>query len=429
MRMSADGRIFRSPGFIVVLTGALYFAQGLPLGVAFSAYPAILREAGASLSTLAWLPMLGLPWMLKFLWSPFVDNHWLASLGRRRTWLLSQQVLMIGTMLASAAVPMTLAQAPVHFTLFALASFFSATQDIATDGLAAERLQGGDLLRANALAVTGMILGMLVGGGGVLILADWLGTQWSLIVIATVLLVCAIPALLWREDAVAKSAERTRASLVAVRRSGFSAVLTVALLFAAGHSAQAALAKVLLVDRHWTLAQIGWLETTGYVAMLVLGCGAGSWAVARLGSWTCLALAQALLVCTSAAWLMITFGWLLPDNAIVTTIRILASAGMGMASVAAFTIMMLFAGDGRQTGTDVTVFKSANVLGEIVFASLATAIAAKAGYTPAFILSAAAALLALGVAVFGNKAKAVRLGNDPSASPTPIPLLPEKSQT
>ena len=163
---SPEDQVRRS-GFVVLLTGALYFAQGVPLGVAFSAYPAILREAGASLAMLAWLPVVGLPWVLKFLWSPVVDNNWIASVGRRRTWLLSQQLLMIGAVIAMASVPMTVAQAPVHIALFALASVFAATQDIATDGLAAERLQGRDLLRANTLAVAGMIMGMIVGGGGV----------------------------------------------------------------------------------------------------------------------------------------------------------------------------------------------------------------------------------------------------------------------
>jgi hypothetical protein len=57
------------PAFIVLLTACLYFAQGLPLGFVFGAYPVLMRSSGASLGTIAWIPLLGLPWILKFLWS------------------------------------------------------------------------------------------------------------------------------------------------------------------------------------------------------------------------------------------------------------------------------------------------------------------------------------------------------------------------
>ncbi|HEY0292880.1 MAG TPA: MFS transporter [Hansschlegelia sp.] len=397
--LGADARTALShrPGFIVTLTGALYFAQGLPLGVAFSAYPTILRESGALLTLLAWLPLLGLPWALKFLWSPVVDNHWTASLGRRRTWLLSQQVLIIATMLAAAAFPMTASQAPTHFTLFALASLFSATQDIATDGLAAERLEGRDLLRANALAVSGMMLGMLAGGGGLLVLAGSIGVTWGLFGVSSLLVVCAVPTWLWREQQP-RQLRRARASLLALRRPGFWGLLTIAATFAAAHSAEAALAKAALVDRGWTLSAIGWLETASQASMLALGCGAASSAVRRFGPWACVAAAEIVLGCASAAWLATTLGWAAPDGVIVV-IRLLSAAGMGLACVAAFTAMMLFAHRGGQAGTDVSAFKSANVLGEIVAASLGTSVAAAAGYPAAFACSVAMAALAFGASL------------------------------
>lgn len=393
--MSMRETSVQRPGFIVVLTGALYFAQGVPLGIAFSAYPTVLREAGASLAMLAWLPVVGLPWVLKFLWSPLVDNNWIASLGRRRTWLLSQQLLMIGAVIAMGIFPMTVERAPFHLALFALASVFAATQDIATDGLAAERLQGRNLLRANTLAVAGMILGMIVGGGGVLMAAGQVGVSAALYGLAVLLALCIVPTWLWREEVVVRRPRDKRASLLAVRRPGFVMVLAVAILFAAGHTSQASLTKLLMVDRQWSFGQIGSLETASHLAMLVLGCGVAPWAVARLGPWVSLGLSQLAIGGASLALLAVAYGWLQADMVTVIGLRSLGAAGAGLASVAGFTVMMLFARQGRQAGTDMTVFKSANVFGEIAAASAATSLAAATGYAAGFVFSVAAALLAL----------------------------------
>lgn len=388
-----------TPGFILLLTGALYLAQGIPLGVAFSVYPAILRDAGASLAMLAWLPVVGLPWLLKFLWSPLVDNCWSARLGRRRTWLLSQQALMIATFVVIAMVPITVERAPLHLALFAAASLFAATQDVATDGLAAERLRGGALLYANTFAVGGMVLGMIVGGGGLLMAVAWIGAPAAILGLACVLLLCAVPTMLWREHEIAPQPKHARASLFAVRRPGFWMLLAVAVTFAAGHSVQGAITKLMLVDQKWQLAQIGALESTTYLAMLVLGCGTASWAVTRFGPWVCLVVSQIVVGLTSLGLAAITGGWLMPNVISVSVLRAFGAGGMGLSSVAAFTIIMLFARRGHQAGTDVTTFKSGNVLGELGFASAGTAIASAAGYTTAFGFGAVAALSTLGLVI------------------------------
>ena len=44
-----------------LLVAALYFAQGIPLGLAMEALPALLRRQGAPLTSLAFLPLVGLP--------------------------------------------------------------------------------------------------------------------------------------------------------------------------------------------------------------------------------------------------------------------------------------------------------------------------------------------------------------------------------
>ena len=106
------------------------------------ALPTLLRRDGADLHALAWLPLVGLPWVLKFLWSPVIDNRWRPALGRRRSWILPMQGVVLACLLALAALGVSAAGAGVVVALMALASLASATQDIATDGLVAERFEG-----------------------------------------------------------------------------------------------------------------------------------------------------------------------------------------------------------------------------------------------------------------------------------------------
>lgn len=384
------------PGFILLMLGALYFAQGLPLGLIFGAYPVLLRAAGVELSLLAWVPMLGLPWMLKFLWSPLVDSAWLPALGRRRTWLLSQQALVIVTLILLAVTGTGSDGAVGSLVLLGLASTFAATQDIATDGLAAERLAGSHLAHANAYSVGGMAAGTLIGGGGVLMTVESWGLRTTLLVLIGLLALCAIPAALWREREDASLNPHRRASLRAVAsQPHFYFVLAIATLYAVSHSADGALSRLFLVDQGRSAAEIGTLDVLSMTAMIVLGCGGAAWLVARWGTWRSLLASMLLLLATSGAWFSLSWGDARPDLLVAALIRILGSAGMGLASVAVYTILMLRARGGAQAGTDVTAFKSANVFGEIASASLATALAAKAGYAAGFGLSIVACTVML----------------------------------
>src|ERR1043165_1461174 len=67
---------------------ALDFVQGLPFGFFTITLPAMLRQSGQSLKTISLVSvLLTLPWLLKFLWAPFVDHR-----GTRRGWLLTLQL-------------------------------------------------------------------------------------------------------------------------------------------------------------------------------------------------------------------------------------------------------------------------------------------------------------------------------------------------
>ncbi|CCH09650.1 Inner-membrane permease FptX, ferripyochelin [Achromobacter xylosoxidans NH44784-1996] len=397
VKQTANARLF-------VMIGALYFSQGIPLGVAMEALPTLLRRDGAPLHALAWLPLVGLPWVLKFLWAPQVDNRWRAALGRRRSWILPMQAVVLACLAAVAMTGIAAASAPWVVGLMALASLASATQDIATDGLTAERFDGQALARANAVQVGGTMVGFFAGGPGCLVLAGWLGQGVALTLLAAVVAFSLLMALGWREAALpAPAAAPRRATLAGfARRPGAWALVLAAFLAAMTAVAGYGLSKLFLVDAGWPVEAVGRLGMAGGAVTVLLGCGGGAWLVGRMGARGALALGLAASGAAAAAWLAQAQGWAAQPTPTAYLAQALGSFGAGAASVALMTLAMRFAARGTQAGTDMTAVQSARDLGEILTSSLITALAARLGYAAGFgggLLAAVATLAFVALAL------------------------------
>jgi len=152
----------------------LGFSAGLPLLLVLGTLGFWLREAGIDRSTIGYLSWIGLIYGLKWVWSPFVDGLYIPFfskwLGRRRSWLLFAQLLIIlGLIGMGRSDPAHNVQALIWFAI--LVAFGSATQDIALDAF---RIESANVKLQGVLAAayqTGYRLGMIWAGAGVLWIA------------------------------------------------------------------------------------------------------------------------------------------------------------------------------------------------------------------------------------------------------------------
>ena len=108
----------------------LYVAEGLPNVIVMTVAVVMYMQLGLSDGQIAlYTSWLGLPWVIKPLWSPFVDLY-----RTKRWWVLAMQ-LLLGSSLAGVAFTLN---TPLWFqgTMFCffLMAFSSATHDIAADG-------------------------------------------------------------------------------------------------------------------------------------------------------------------------------------------------------------------------------------------------------------------------------------------------------
>ena len=152
----------------------LGFSAGLPLLLVFGTLSFWLREAGIDRTTIGYLSWVGLAYGFKWVWAPLVDRlpiplltRWL---GRRRSWLLLAQAIIISALVGMALTDPRLDLTPVVWCALAVA-FGSATQDIALD---AYRIESADTPRQAALAAayqTGYRIAMIWAGAGALWIA------------------------------------------------------------------------------------------------------------------------------------------------------------------------------------------------------------------------------------------------------------------
>src|SRR6266545_6178490 len=127
--------VFRSRKMAAILL--LGFSSGLPLYLTSRTLQAWMTVAGVNLTAIGFFSLVGLPYSLKFLWSPVIDRFSFPFLGRRKGWLLATQLALAAAIAAMAFQRPAQALQLLAVNAFIIA-FLSATQDITVDAYAAD---------------------------------------------------------------------------------------------------------------------------------------------------------------------------------------------------------------------------------------------------------------------------------------------------
>lgn len=167
------------------------YSAGLPLLLIGSTLQAWMTDEGVDLTSIGLVSLLGMPYVLKFLWAPLLDRYKLPFLSRRKGWMLFFQLMIVVSILGLSFTHPKLDIYLVCSWAF-LISFFSASQDVVLDAYRREILPDEELGLGSSLYVTGYRLAMLVSGAFALYLADaipWKSVyQWLAIFMAPSLL-------------------------------------------------------------------------------------------------------------------------------------------------------------------------------------------------------------------------------------------------
>ena len=285
----------------------LNFASGLPYAIIISVSVIMYKNLGISNEDIGiYTSLLYLPWVIKPLWSPFIDLY-----STKRKWFLAMQLLIsIAFLIVGLSIPMN------HFFLISLAVFWvaafaSASNDVASDGfylLALEKDQQSFFL---GIRSTFYRLSMLTGNGLIVIIGGYLEQEygdkqkaWSYTMIIVGLLMTLITVYNYfatprTEKAIIKnSIEAEKASFSSVFSSFFKKkqigiVLAFILLFRLGESQLLKMLTPFLIDDinvgglGLTTQNVGIIYGTFGVLSLTIGGIIGGIVISRdgLGKW------------------------------------------------------------------------------------------------------------------------------------------------
>ena len=153
----------------------LNFASGLPYAIVISVSVIMYKSLGINNEDIGiYTSLLYLPWVIKPLWSPFIDLY-----STKRNWFLAMQLLIsIAFLVVGLTIPTS------HFFILSLAVFWvaafaSASNDVASDGfymLALAKEQQSFFL---GIRSTFYRLSMLTGNGLIVIIAGYLEQQYG----------------------------------------------------------------------------------------------------------------------------------------------------------------------------------------------------------------------------------------------------------
>jgi PAT family beta-lactamase induction signal transducer AmpG len=153
----------------------LNFASGLPYAIIISVSVIMYKNLGISNEDIGiYTSLLYLPWVIKPLWSPFIDMY-----ATKRKWFLFMQLLIsIAFVVVGITIPMN------HFfvislAVFWIAAFASASNDVASDGFYMLALKKDQQSFFLGIRSTFYRLSMLTGNGLIVVIGGYLEQEYG----------------------------------------------------------------------------------------------------------------------------------------------------------------------------------------------------------------------------------------------------------
>jgi PAT family beta-lactamase induction signal transducer AmpG len=279
----------------------LNFASGFPYAIIISVSVIMYKNLGIANEDIGvYTSLLYLPWVIKPLWSPFIDLY-----ATKRKWFLAMQlVIAVSFLIVGLTIPMN------HFfmlslALFWVAAFASASNDVASDGfymLALAKEQQSFFL---GIRSTFYRLSMLTANGLIVILGGFLehkfgdkSKAWSytMIVVALIMAVLTIYNFFTtpKVEEIAETETTHKASFGEVfatffQKKQIGLIVAFILLFRLGESQLLKMLTPFLIDEKakgglgLTTEDVGIIYGTFGVTALVIGGILGGIAISKGG--------------------------------------------------------------------------------------------------------------------------------------------------
>lgn len=366
---------------------SLYLAQSIPMSFFSTVIPVIMRMENYSLTTIGYLQLMKLPWIVKFLWAPLVDGTCRSSRHYRR-WILASELFY-----AAVIVAIGFLQLRTDFTmiivLMLIAFTASATQDIATDAFAILVLKEEQRSLGNSMQSAGGLIGTLAGSGVLLIIYHHWGWQPLLTALGLFVILALVPIVLYRAHRMRPAAASMAAKVSPLqfvgffRQPGIGRHVGLLFIFYAGMIGILTMVKPYLVDLGYTIEEIGYLSGIFGTACGALMTIPAALLIRKRGLARTVRLFPAVGLATALYFFALTFTG--HPAALVWVAVALIWSCYAMANVFIFTLAMQCVRPGCE-GTDFTIQIVVTHLSSLVISALSGKLADGLSYRGLFAI-------------------------------------------
>jgi PAT family beta-lactamase induction signal transducer AmpG len=392
---------FRSLANIRIGTVLLLgFSSGLPLALTGGTLQAWMTVEGVDLGTIGIFTLVGLPYTLKFLWSPLLDRFVPPILGRRRGWILIFQV----TLIALIATMSGFSPKNVPWVVAGLAvmiAFMSASQDVVIDAYRADILRERERGFGAGVFVTGYRIAMLVSGALALMFSEFLGWRLTYLLMAGVLTLGVLATIFGPEPEEKVIPPRTLAEAVGgplrefFSRPGAWVFLALIVLYKLGDAFAGSLTTAFLIrGAEFSVGEVGAINKGMGMIATILGALFGGVIMARLGMFRSLLYFGILQAISNLSFMVLAY---LGKNYTMMVFAVAfenLAGGMGTASFLGFLMALC---NHRYTATQFALLSALAALGRVFVGPPSGYLADFAGWPIFFFITFLVALPGLGL--------------------------------
>ncbi len=395
---------------------SLYLAEALPFSAVMLISVIMFKdfELGDAHITL-YTSWMGLPWVIKPVWSTVVDN-----MHTKRWWIVSTQSLLgVALALVAFSIP-TRFWLQTTLALFMLIAFASATHDIAADGFYIIGLPDREQELYVGVRNTFYRLGMVLGQGGLVMLQGWLlrsvdgNVAWAAVfaVIAVLMLLLAayhgvvLPRVERQThtgfDFGVQARELSNTLRLLFRKPNVITAACFILLFRLPEGLLVKIVPLFLTRGadHGGLAlsnmDFGLIYGTLSVIGLLLGGIVGGWLVSRYGLRRCL---WPLVLCITLPDLVYVYLSFLPTSSLwfVGTCVCIEQMGYGL-GFAAYTLFLVSFSRGERSTAVFSICTAGQYLGGVMLPGMLSGVITECvGYQTFFLVVMACCLVTFAV--------------------------------
>jgi PAT family beta-lactamase induction signal transducer AmpG len=368
----------------------LSFASGLPLNLTGSTLQAWLAFERVDIKTIGLFSLVGLPYILKFLWAPLLDRYLPPLLGRRRGWIVIYQLSLaagIGVMAFSSPSGQPYALAVIAL----IVAFLSASQDIVVDAYRVDVIPPSERALAAAATTFGYRSAAMFAGAVILVVAKYTGWRLAYILVACIMAATVIATVWAPEPTVPGRPPLTLADAVVhplrdlLSKKGAWGFLALVLTYKVGDAFALSLYSAFMIKGvGFSLEQLGLFGKVNMTVSTMVGVAVGGWVYMRWGMFRSL-----LVFGVGQAFTNLLYMWLAIAGKVLWLMVLATSVdnligGMGQAAYVAFLVSLC---SSSFSATQYALLSALSAVPRVGMGAIAGQVVAAIGWAKFFVVT------------------------------------------